>query len=308
MYLLLLLLFTLPLEGVLEHKQFLQEWKGYVHQKQLDLTQIGTELHLATEFACLEEFGALQLHRRRPFVQGVDHDPRWGPFQENKITLQNGSELSASFLHYASPYHTFIASQAPQKAKLDLFWQMIWEKELNQIVMVTELEEPKRSLCPRYWPERLNETLTLENGLQVTLVKERDYLSELKNSIQVRTLELRYKNQVRLVTHYWYRNWIDGTAPNQMTTLFTMIGIVKREKRGASPILVHCHGGVGRTGTFIALYHMLQRDELEDTPISLFECVAHMRWQRSKMVSNLMQYQFCHRFLQALKIQRAATW
>ena len=54
---------------------------------------------------------------------------------------------------------------------------------------------------------------------------------------------------------------------------------------------MHCSAGVGRTGTFIGLYKLIQdfRDEDLDT-LDPFETVLEMRRQRKKMVQKPVQY------------------
>lgn len=304
---LFMLLYPNETEALLDRSQFIKEAREFVAKKQMDFVRIGTLDYIPTEFSLIEEFGTLQFPRRRPSIEGMDRDPRWTPFNENKITLQDGTEMSASYLHFATRqkpgYHNFIASQAPYAHNVHLFWQMIWEKLINQVVMVTELSEAKGQLCAPYWPEKKNVPLTLPNGMKVKLLNERWLLKERKESIQIRSFLLIHGDKKRVVTHYWYRNWPDQTAPNQSETILTLIKTVKQEKRRLgiqAPILVHCHGGVGRTGVFVALYHMLQRRDLRDEPMNLFDCVAYLRWQRTKMVSRPEQYLFCYRVLASI--------
>ena len=57
------------------------------------------------------------------------------------------------------------------------------------------------------------------------------------------------------------------------------------------PILVHCSAGVGRTGTFIAVYKLVTEygdDRVKE--LDLFQTVVEMRRQRIKMVQKEAQY------------------
>ena len=48
-------------------------------------------------------------------------------------------------------------------------------------------------------------------------------------------------------------------------------------------LLVHCSAGVGRTGTFILLDHVMQQMKREGT-LSIYNILKGMRGQRMKMV------------------------
>ncbi len=274
---------------------FGEEWKLFIAKKAIDLDSLA----LDHEFALLEEFSVRQLSRLRPPMKGMDRYEEWVPFYENKVSLQDGTEMSASFIYPGSlrgeNYQNFIASQSPMAENLHLFWQMVWEKRIDQIVMTTELyEDDGEELCSVYWPQQIGERIILKNGIEVTLMEEKWLLPELQENIQIRKFHVHYEHQDRFVTHYWYHHWPDGTAPNAFRTIFTMIEAVENDKvLSTTPILAHCAAGVGRTGVFIALYHMMQRAEKGDISIPLFEFVANLRWQRPDMVGDLVQYAFC---------------
>ena len=57
------------------------------------------------------------------------------------------------------------------------------------------------------------------------------------------------------------------------------------------PLLVHCSAGVGRTGTFILLDHVMQQMKREGT-LSIYNILKGMRGQRMKMVQTQVTLEF----------------
>ena len=58
------------------------------------------------------------------------------------------------------------------------------------------------------------------------------------------------------------------------------------------PLLVHCSAGVGRTGTFILLDHVMQQMKREGT-LSIYNILKGMRGQRMKMVQTEVAVFIC---------------
>lgn len=279
-----------------------QVWMNFLSNKNIDLNRMGSESDREYEFTLLEEFSLQQIIRSRPFDPLMDRYDDGCPYIENKITLADGTEMSASTVQFDSdcfPAHTFIATQAPFHHNLHLFWKMIEENHIDQIVLLTELfEDPTFELCYAYWPMHKDEKLILENGIEITLSEEYEILSELSEFIQIRKLHLHTPSIEREITHYWYRQWKNDFPPLHPQTLLTLLNLVeteKKEKQSFTPLLVHCSGGMGRAGVFMTLYHLMQRVRMGDNG-SLFHLVGSLRWQRPYAVCTLSQYQFCHEF------------
>ena len=70
----------------------------------------------------------------------------------------------------------------------------------------------------------------------------------------------------RLVTQLQTVKWADMTAPADTKIMRDLVDRARailvtrdtRDMRDTRPILVHCSAGVGRTGTFIAVYKLVE--------------------------------------------------
>jgi protein tyrosine phosphatase len=168
---------------------------------------------------------------------------------------------------------------------------MIAEKEIHQIVMVTELKEQnkEKEFAYPYWPQEINQTLELDNQ-KVTCIEHTCQFPDSHQFIEIRKFKLEGPLGQRIVTHYWYRNWLDDTAPCQHAIL-NLLNTVSSETQG-HPILVHCSAGIGRTGVFLTLYHLLHAKNSAFK--NLFTFIAYLRWQRPYSVAVYPQYEFCY--------------
>ena len=67
--------------------------------------------------------------------------------------------------------------------------------------------------------------------------------------------------EIRRVTHLQTKKWADLTAPEDTRIMLDMVQAIRNishAKDNPEPILVHCSAGVGRTGTFIAVYKLIE--------------------------------------------------
>mgnify|MGYP002051049722 CR=1 FL=1 len=67
--------------------------------------------------------------------------------------------------------------------------------------------------------------------------------------------------EVRRVTHLQTKKWADLTAPEDTRIMLDMVQAIRASshaKNSPKPILVHCSAGVGRTGTFIGVYKLIE--------------------------------------------------
>ena len=65
-------------------------------------------------------------------------------------------------------------------------------------------------------------------------------------------------SEIRWVTHLQTKKWADLTAPEDTRIMLDMVQAVKAISHTTEPNLVHCSAGVGRTGTFIVVYKLVE--------------------------------------------------
>ncbi|KAL1999142.1 hypothetical protein VTN02DRAFT_4994 [Thermoascus thermophilus] len=227
----------------------------------------------------------------------------------------------------------YIATQGPKLGHLAHFWHMVFHesKEVAVIVMLTQTVEAGREKCAQYFP------LDEQNASMILQVEETDpfindeghgrvnesMLGEItllestfdeESRSEIRKLQLTMGSQSKIVWHFLFAGWADYSKP----TGADREGLLKLIKQTASkstldnPRIVHCSAGVGRTGTFIALDHLLRELEsgallkVTDPDVDpVFETVNQLREQRMMMVYNEMQMQFIYEVLReqaALKL------
>ena len=96
---------------------------------------------------------------------------------------------------------------------------------------------------------------------------------------------------------YHYLVWKDFQAPEHATGILRFLRRLNEDySTDRGPILIHCSAGVGRTGTLVAIDHLIQQVE-EEGCISVFNTVCDLRHQRNFLVQSLRQYIFVYRTL-----------
>ena len=106
---------------------------------------------------------------------------------------------------------------------------------------------------------------------------------------------------------FHYLGWPDFQAPNSMSSIFLLTKEIRKiveSNRSGINILVHCSTGTGRSGTFVALYYLMElfdqkmtnlrqaqgnpkNNKLKDLDleIDVFNTVSNIMKERSEMVS-----------------------
>lgn len=218
----------------------------------------------------------------------------------------------------------FIVMQGPKANTVAHTWRMIWDDpaDTSVIVMLTQTHEGLVEKCFPYFPQDKSSPLITADDTRyddegnivdaftayIELVDEET--TPFEGAIEVRKLNMRVEGQQKekVVWHLLYNKMVDFSHPVAGDTAsFFHLMELSRQKNGGKQNnrIVHCSAGVGRSGTFIALEHLISELDggaLEEIPPKadgkdgdpIQDTVNWLRMQRQNMVQADVQYAFLY--------------
>uniref|UniRef100_A0A8W8MBR1 protein-tyrosine-phosphatase n=1 Tax=Magallana gigas TaxID=29159 RepID=A0A8W8MBR1_MAGGI len=202
-----------------------------------------------------------------------------------ELDKPSGDYINANYISGLEEERAYIASQGPKQNTLDDFWTMIWQENVTQIVMLTNLKEGVQVKCFQYWPGKMK--ARRHGKIVIKNKEEKQYAFYV-----IRKLSVSHKQQKksRTVMQYHYTAWPDHGTPDPLSLVVFHSHVMRtRTSRNKSPILVHCSAGIGRTGMYIALDALYKAGKASGK-INVAEYVKIMRTNRMNMVQTYEQY------------------
>ncbi|XP_008828618.1 receptor-type tyrosine-protein phosphatase C [Nannospalax galili] len=217
--------------------------------------------------------------------------------EDDSDSEETSKYINASFvMSYWKP-EMMIAAQGPLKETVGDFWQMIFQRKVKFIVMLTELTNGDQDICAQYWGEGKQ----MHGDVEVDVKDTSEY-----PAYTLRVFELRHskRKDPRTVYQYQYTTWSGEELPEKPKELISMIQNLKQKlsKKNSTegnkyhrnaPILIHCRDGSQQTGLFCALFNLLESAETEEV-VDVFQVVKSLRKARPGMVCTFEQYQFLY--------------
>ncbi|XP_034027765.1 tyrosine-protein phosphatase non-receptor type 18 isoform X2 [Thalassophryne amazonica] len=217
------------------------------------------------------------------------------PYDQTRVVLSlittnsDSDYINASFIQGATADRRYIAAQAPLSSTLTDFFRMIWQHDIKVIVMACREVEmgKKKSKC--YWaPLHLSASFG-----PFTVYNQGE--THPNDDVVVRTLTVTYQQVSRTVVQYQFLSWPDHDVPSETTVVLDLLERVRTSRLAqASPLLIHCSAGCGRTGVICALdyiYDLLVTKQIT-ADFSIMKIVLHLRMQRPSAVQTKVQYSF----------------
>ncbi|KAK7067793.1 hypothetical protein SK128_002476 [Halocaridina rubra] len=146
-----------------------------------------------------------------------------------------------------------------------------------------------KSKCEKYWPDRVEGTVSCGGFI----MRNHD---EIKRAFYtIRYLEIsevsesQERGNKRLIRQFHFTAWNDFDVPVREEHVLDFIQNIRSfMTHREAPMIVHCSTGVGRTGTFIALWNLLAsiRSDPENPNIFIKKTILDMRESRAHMVQS----------------------
>jgi protein tyrosine phosphatase len=205
------------------------------------------------------------------------------------ITKPGADYINANFIDGVDGPRGYIAAQSPMASTVGDFWQMLWEQEVKEVVMASNVQPTGARTVARYWPE---EGKTARYGRAVvTCVEEKSHDGFTEYTFDVSHGRSPEKRQLK---QYHFEDWEDRGLPPNTSSLVSILKCLDEDSKSHSPapVLVHCANGLGKTGAVIASHFALRAFAADET-IDLPQIVKNLRRQRGQMVQSHEQYRFC---------------
>ncbi|KAK9516915.1 hypothetical protein VZT92_024823 [Zoarces viviparus] len=280
-----------------------EEYEAYYKKQRAD-----SNCGFAEEFEDLKLVGTAQskANAERPENKPKNRYNNVHPYDSSRVKLSiiHGSPyddyINANYMPGYNSRKEYIAAQGPLPTTVSEFWRMIWEKNVQTLVMLTRCNEQGRVKCEQYWDhgtkhfENITVTTTSEIELEDWTIRDFD----IKN---VKTAE------TRSIRHFHFTAWPDHGVPQTTELLISFRHLVREhmdQYSRHSPTVVHCSAGVGRTGTLIAIDRLIFQIERENI-VDVYGIVHDLRMHRPLMVQTEDQYVFLNQC--AVDIIRSRT-
>ncbi|KFV42338.1 Receptor-type tyrosine-protein phosphatase C, partial [Gavia stellata] len=216
---------------------------------------------------------------------------------EDSDCEESSKYINASFITgYWGP-KAMIATQGPLQETISDFWQMVFQRKVKVVVMLTDLKEGDQEHCAQYWGEGKQ----TYDGIEVQMTDVSCCPSYTVRAFDVTHLKTK---ETQKVYQYQYHKWSGLDVPENPKDLVSMILNLKQKvparpvtgdnrSTRSVPLVVHCRDGSQQTGVFCALMTLLESAEIEEV-IDVFQVVKALRRTRLGVVSTLEHYQFLY--------------
>ncbi|ELW57889.1 Receptor-type tyrosine-protein phosphatase C [Tupaia chinensis] len=229
------------------------------------------EFQVTIAMAIIDDFNRVPLKYELEVSKESEHDSDESSDEESD-SEEASKYINASFIMSYWKPEVMIAAQGPLNETIGDFWQMIFQRKVKVIVMLTELKHGDQEVCAQYWGE----------GRQTYGDIEVDTKETTKSSAYtLRVFELRHSKELSSLIQA-----LKQKLPKKNPT-------EGNKYHKSVPLLIHCRDGSHQTGIFCALLNLLECAETEEV-VDVFQVVKSLRKSRPGMIPTFEQYEFLY--------------
>ncbi|XP_037078304.1 receptor-type tyrosine-protein phosphatase kappa-like [Pollicipes pollicipes] len=224
-------------------------------------------------------------------LQGKNRSPEILPEDKSRVFLQGNLQdnyINAIYVQGFKTPDAFIATEAPLPGRRGKIWQMVTQKQVHTIVVMSDLESEDM-----FWPA-IGEAVTYGN----TTVKTKS--SSFSGMVEIIVIVWKTFNkdgsmpskEVRLFRLPAGEVRDDLPSPGTLVQLYSTYARARPENRGR-PTVVVCRTGVTLCGLFLACAFVLDR-LAEEQEVDVVMAVSVIRQSRPQFIASVKQLELCY--------------
>ncbi|KAH9505383.1 hypothetical protein Btru_058592 [Bulinus truncatus] len=210
--------------------------------------------------------------------------------------------INAVFLNSYCKRDNLLVTQMPLPNTVTDFWRLVYDHKCSCIVMLNEVER-NDDTCEQYWSEEPDGVICGPFQIETT--------SEIKSNPIVTFRDFTLTSSIspeqipRQIRQFHFHRWQEGSSiPSSHLALLELVDLVDSwQQSNEGPIIVHCMNGASRSGLFCAALTILERVKKEKE-VDVFQAVKQLRLNRTQLIDNMEQYQFCFELLMEYLVTR----
>ncbi|KAI5610225.1 receptor-type tyrosine-protein phosphatase C isoform X1 [Silurus asotus] len=202
--------------------------------------------------------------------------------------------INASYVDgYWSP-NSFIVAQGPMADTVADFLQMLYQKKVKSVFMLSDCTENDVEFCSQYWDD---EKKTFEE-MTVEVKETENFPTYIRRCLEIQHTK---RKDSHTLQQYHFLKWTGLELPANPLELIDMMKSIRQSSDSSKvenlPIVAHCNDGSSRSGIFCALWKLLDSADTEKL-VDIFQVVKDLRKSRLGMINTLEQYEFLYTALE----------
>ncbi|XP_022238599.1 tyrosine-protein phosphatase non-receptor type 23-like [Limulus polyphemus] len=215
------------------------------------------------------------------------------PYDKNRVQLTSlrNDYINASYVLDITPMSPkFIVTQSPLSTAYGDFWTMVWEQQAEVVICLQSNQELNP---PLYWPTERGQSIK-HGPVTINLQSCKEKQLHVERVINITHVQTKIS---RVIIHMHYTTWLPSGMPSnpQLLQFVNEVHSYYQQQRSlAKPVIVHCSGGIGRSGVFCLVFAAVREMAAGHGPLDIVKVASIMNQQRKYLLQEKEQLKFCY--------------